>query len=115
PADATHRAVNDETFSSWSAQTISAARKSFAACDTRGAQCRRSVSSTVFAAFGDSTAALVNKLRIRHPVWATERGRRSNASRSRVATSGSVDLALAIKDPPSGHLTAAKWWPPEEK
>src|SRR5262249_37144421 len=109
PADATHRAVNDDTFSSWSAQRMSAARRSIAAYDTRNAQCRRKVSSTVFATFGDSTAIPVNTLRIHHPVQTTERAFRSKANKSRATTSNSIDCARAVKDLPTARDVTAKW------
>jgi len=74
PAEATQRAANDETFNSWSALTMSAARSSSAACGVRGTQRLCSVWSIVSSSSEDSAAMLASKLRMRQPVCATARG-----------------------------------------
>jgi hypothetical protein len=101
PAEATQRAVKEETFSSWSALRMIAARSSSAPCAVRGTQRFCSVSSIVSSSSEDSAAMLASRLRMRQPVCATARGRRSKASASRAATSGSTDCARETNGSPS--------------
>ena len=93
PADATHRAVNAETLSSWSAQRIErgandSRRRRSAERPTRG---QRLVDRLVRRR--DAVAAARStRSRIRHPVARPRSGRRSKASGSRADASASIDL-----------------------